>query len=102
MLDMLEHETLMTRETIAAYARKHEVCPFEFSLDAAYACDIVICDYNYIYDPRISLKRMSEERKKKRCCSWMKRIIWWTGGGRCTPPRLPRRRSWDFSGNTKR
>ncbi|AIQ32824.1 ATP-dependent helicase [Paenibacillus sp. FSL P4-0081] len=65
MLDMLEHETLMTRETIAAYARKHEVCPFEFSLDAAYACDIVICDYNYIYDPRISLKRMSEERKKK-------------------------------------
>ncbi|WP_238651283.1 ATP-dependent DNA helicase [Paenibacillus piscarius] len=64
LLDMLEHETLMTRETIAAYARKHEVCPFEFSLDAAYACDVVICDYNYIYDPRISLKRMSEERKK--------------------------------------
>lgn len=65
VLDMLEHETLMTRETIAGYARKHEVCPFEFSLDAAYACDVVICDYNYVYDPRISLKRMSEERKKR-------------------------------------
>ncbi|OKP78199.1 ATP-dependent helicase [Paenibacillus sp. P3E] len=65
LLDMLEHETLMTQEIIAGYARRHEVCPFEFSLDAAYACDMVICDYNYIYDPRISLKRLPEERKKK-------------------------------------
>ncbi|MBW4082164.1 ATP-dependent DNA helicase [Paenibacillus sp. S150] len=65
LLDMLEHEMLMTQETIAGYARKHRVCPFEFSLDAAYACDMVICDYNYIYDPRISLKRLPEERKKK-------------------------------------
>lgn len=65
LLDMLEQETLMTQEVIATYARKHEVCPFEFSLDAAYSCDAVICDYNYIYDPRISLKRLPEERKKR-------------------------------------
>ena len=65
LLDMLEHEQLMTQEVIARYARKHEICPFEFSLDAAYACDAVICDYNYIYDPRISLKRLPEERKKR-------------------------------------
>lgn len=64
LLDMLGQETLMTREVIARYARKHSVCPFEFSLDAAYACDAIICDYNYIYDPRISLKRLAEERKK--------------------------------------
>jgi DNA excision repair protein ERCC-2 len=64
LLDMLGQETLMTREVIADYAKKHEVCPFEFSLDAAYACDLVICDYNYIYDPRISLKRLAEDRKK--------------------------------------
>lgn len=65
LLDMLEQETLMTREIIALYAHKHKVCPFEFSIDAAYACDAVICDYNYIYDPRISLKRLTEERKKE-------------------------------------
>ncbi|MEC0168889.1 helicase C-terminal domain-containing protein [Paenibacillus graminis] len=65
VLDMLEHETMMTQEVIAVYAQRHEVCPFELSLDAAYACDLVICDYNYIYDPRISLKRLPEERKKK-------------------------------------
>lgn len=65
LMDLLEHETLMTREIIAEYAHKHKVCPFEFSIDAAYACDAVICDYNYIYDPRISLKRLTEERKRE-------------------------------------
>ncbi|GGF97534.1 ATP-dependent helicase [Paenibacillus albidus] len=65
VMDMLEHETLMTREIIARYARRHQVCPFEFSLDAAYASDAVICDYNYIFDPRISLKRLPEARKKR-------------------------------------
>ncbi|MGO4531114.1 helicase C-terminal domain-containing protein [Paenibacillus sp. 2TAF8] len=65
VLDLLENETLMTRPVIERYARKHRVCPFEFSLDAAYAADAVICDYNYIFDPRISLKRMLEEQKRK-------------------------------------
>lgn len=65
LMDMLKHETLMTKEIIAMYAHKHKVCPFEFSLDAAYVCDAVICDYNYIYDPRISLKRLTEERKRE-------------------------------------
>ncbi|WP_379130123.1 helicase C-terminal domain-containing protein [Paenibacillus sp. sgz500958] len=64
LLDLLEHETLMTRDVLASYAKKHTVCPFELSLDAAYACDAVICDYNYIFDPRISLKRLAEERRK--------------------------------------
>ncbi|MBO2944685.1 ATP-dependent DNA helicase [Paenibacillus sp. F411] len=64
ILDLLEHETSMTRPVIEAYARKHRVCPFEFSLDAAYAADVVICDYNYIFDPKVSLKRMQEDAKK--------------------------------------
>ncbi|MRN54173.1 ATP-dependent DNA helicase [Paenibacillus monticola] len=65
LMDILEQETLMTQEIIARYALKHQVCPFEFSLDVAYVCDAVICDYNYIYDPRISLKRLSEVQKKQ-------------------------------------
>ncbi|MDO7906399.1 helicase C-terminal domain-containing protein [Paenibacillus sp. JX-17] len=60
LLDLLGHETLITRSVIEQYARRHQVCPFEFSLDAAYAADAVICDYNYIFDPRISLKRIPE------------------------------------------
>lgn len=65
VLDVLTNETVMTRPIIEQYARKHQVCPFEFSLDVGYAADIVICDYNYIFDPRISLKRQYAEQKKK-------------------------------------
>ncbi|MFC9777046.1 ATP-dependent DNA helicase [Paenibacillus chitinolyticus] len=65
VLDMLSHEKLMNRSVIETYARKHKVCPFEFSLDAAYAADAVICDYNYIFDPKVYLKRLPEEVKKQ-------------------------------------
>ncbi|MFB9274724.1 ATP-dependent DNA helicase [Cohnella cellulosilytica] len=65
ILDLLGSETLIRRETIEKYARKHVVCPFEMSLDAAYGADAVIGDYNYIFDPRISLKRLTGERKKR-------------------------------------
>lgn len=65
ILDLLGSETLIRRETIEKYARKHVVCPFEMSLDAAYAADAVIGDYNYIFDPRVSLKRLTGERKKR-------------------------------------
>ncbi|MEY2193238.1 ATP-dependent DNA helicase [Neobacillus sp. BF23-41] len=62
--DILTNETGMTREVIEIYARKHTVCPFEFSIDLAYTVDCIICDYNYIFDPRVSLKRLFEEQKK--------------------------------------
>ncbi|WP_211747326.1 ATP-dependent DNA helicase [Paenibacillus sp. Marseille-Q4541] len=65
VLDIMENETIMTRPVIEQYARKHRVCPFEYSLDIAYAADAVVCDYNYIFDPRVSLKRLMEEQKKK-------------------------------------
>lgn len=45
------------RETICSFAEKHEVCPFEFSLDLANWADLIICDYNYVFDPRVYLKR---------------------------------------------
>ncbi|OME87271.1 ATP-dependent helicase [Paenibacillus sp. FSL A5-0031] len=65
VLDILDQETIMTRPVIEAYAHKHKVCPFEFSLDLAYASDAVVCDYNYIFDPRISFKRQYAEMKKR-------------------------------------
>ncbi|MDU5142548.1 MAG: ATP-dependent DNA helicase [Paenibacillus dendritiformis] len=65
IMDILSHETQMTRPVIEEYARKHRVCPFEFSLDLAYAADAVICDYNYVFDPRVSMKRWAEEQKKE-------------------------------------
>ncbi|WP_335869579.1 ATP-dependent DNA helicase [Bacillus sp. 2205SS5-2] len=64
ILDILANEQALTRSVIEQYALKHRVCPFEFSLDLAYSADGIICDYNYIFDPRASLKRLWEEQKK--------------------------------------
>ncbi|NRD79632.1 ATP-dependent DNA helicase [Bacillus sp. BRMEA1] len=64
IIDILKNEKGITREIIETYARKHRVCPFEYSIDLAYMSDAVICDYNYVFDPRVSLKRILEEQKK--------------------------------------
>ncbi|MCZ0856404.1 hypothetical protein OCL90_14785, partial [Enterococcus faecalis] len=32
--DLLQHENHLTREVIERYAQKHQLCPFELSLDA--------------------------------------------------------------------
>lgn len=45
-----------------AYADKHQVCPFEFQLDAALFADAVIGDYNYVFDPNVALKRFFSDR----------------------------------------
>lgn len=65
LIDILINETQMTRSVIEAYAKKHRICPFEFSLDLTNEADVVIGDYNYIYDPRVALKRLLPEQKKK-------------------------------------
>ncbi|WLR56918.1 helicase C-terminal domain-containing protein [Mesobacillus subterraneus] len=65
VLDILHNENTLDRLCIEKYAYKHSVCPFEFSLDLAYAADTVICDYNYIFDPKVSLKRLIDDHKKE-------------------------------------
>jgi DNA excision repair protein ERCC-2 len=64
LIDILTKEQLIDRTTIEIYARKHQLCPFEFSLDVALHADAVICDYNYFFDPRVKLVRLSEYYKE--------------------------------------
>ncbi|KGP73655.1 ATP-dependent helicase [Pontibacillus yanchengensis Y32] len=64
IIDVLTNESLLNQPVIESYAKKHMVCPFELSLDLAYSADAVICDYNYIFDPRVSLKRLGNDQKK--------------------------------------
>lgn len=49
------------RELILKLAKENEICPFELSLDMINWCDGVICDYNYIFDRRVGLKRVVED-----------------------------------------
>ncbi|EOL45886.1 ATP-dependent DNA helicase [Enterococcus caccae] len=60
--DLLNNENQFTREVIEIYARKHTLCPFELSLDVSLWCDLVICDYNYLFDPVVYLRRFFEEQ----------------------------------------
>jgi Rad3-related DNA helicase len=66
MYDLLTHEAHFTREKVQAYAAKHQVCPFELSLDMSLFADAVICDYNYVFDPRVYLKRFFADGLGKR------------------------------------
>jgi DNA excision repair protein ERCC-2 len=56
----LQRETL-TRTDIEQFAAKHQVCPFELSLDVSSWVDVVICDYNYAFDPKVYLRRHFED-----------------------------------------
>jgi DNA excision repair protein ERCC-2 len=49
------------RPSIEACAREHSLCPFEFSLDLSLWADCIICDYNYLFDPRVYLRRFFSE-----------------------------------------
>lgn len=57
VFDIINNETEITRDILLSYARKHNVCPFEMNLDCTNWCDGIICDYNYVYDPTVRLKR---------------------------------------------
>lgn len=52
---------VITADTIKTNAEKFSVCPHELSLLVSEYCDIVICDYNYVFDFRMRLRRYFEE-----------------------------------------
>lgn len=47
-----------TADEISALCEERRLCPFEFSLALTEISDVVICDYNYVFDPMVSLKRV--------------------------------------------
>ena len=57
VFDVINHEDKIDRACVTAYAEKHQACPFEYQLDISLWCDIIICDYNYVFDPVVYLKR---------------------------------------------
>lgn len=48
-------------DAVFEYGEANRLCPFELSLLLASRVDLVICDYNYVYDPSISLGLLSGE-----------------------------------------
>ncbi len=59
--DLLVNRDNFNREAVETFARRHQVCPFEMCLDMSLFADMIICDYNYLFDPHVYLKRFFGE-----------------------------------------
>ena len=64
VFDLINRERDITREVLIAQAEKFRVCPFEMCLDTTLWVDDIICDYNYVFDPNVYLKRFFAEGVK--------------------------------------
>lgn len=62
--ELFQHNT-WTRSILQEISQKHQVCPFEFSLELALWADIIIGDYNYVFHPSASLRRFKEQKAKQ-------------------------------------
>ncbi|MDD4113847.1 MAG: ATP-dependent DNA helicase [Herbinix sp.] len=65
VFDLLVSENEISRDLILSYAEKHNVCPFEMSLDVTLWSDAIICDYNYVFDPNVYLRRFFMNDKQE-------------------------------------
>lgn len=67
LLEILDSGYGYPRQLIEKVAQKHGVCPYELSLDLSEFCDIIICDYNYAFDPSVYFRRyFSDDAKGER------------------------------------
>ena len=61
--EVITKENVITRDVILGYAEEYVVCPFELALDVSTWCEGIICDYNYVFDPNVYLKRFFADGK---------------------------------------
>jgi DNA excision repair protein ERCC-2 len=59
--DIFVHDDVYDHKLIKDYGKYHNICPHEFSLELSNYSDIIICDYNYAFDPRTHLIRYFED-----------------------------------------
>lgn len=62
LYELISQHDFIEKEIVCSIAQDHMVCPFELSLDAALYADVIVCDYNYVFDPRVYLKRFFTEK----------------------------------------
>ncbi len=55
--DALSTQSGFGRASVLEFAKKHHICPYEFQLELSELCDTLICDYNYVFVPRVYLRR---------------------------------------------
>jgi DNA excision repair protein ERCC-2 len=63
-LDELFEKDMVDRTRLESVAAGHGICPFDFTLEACDIADVIICDYNYAFDPRVYLKQFFVNEKR--------------------------------------
>ena len=62
VLHELAKQPFLYPQTIKAAGAMHRLCPFEIAMDLLPQADIVIGDYNYVFDPAAQLRRLFAAR----------------------------------------
>ncbi|MBO5313152.1 MAG: ATP-dependent DNA helicase [Clostridia bacterium] len=55
--ELLENYKTYTKDIIDTVSRKYSVCSYELSLELSEWCELVVCDYNYLFDPQAYFRR---------------------------------------------
>ena len=61
----------ITRDKVLEYAQRYQICPFEFCLDISNWVDGIICDYKYVFDPNVRLKRYFDQGEPGQGCLFL-------------------------------
>ena len=57
LCDLLENYRTYTKEVIDEVADRYMLCPYELSLELSEWCELIVCDYNYLFDPQVYFRR---------------------------------------------
>ena len=57
-------KTVVDITDIVEIATRYAVCPYEIELSYSELCDIIICDFNYLFDPTVYIRRFFTEGGK--------------------------------------
>lgn len=60
LLELLQDYRTYTKEIIDKVSEKYAVCAYELSLELSEWCELVVCDYNYLFDLNAYLRRYFE------------------------------------------
>lgn len=59
--DRLLAQRLITPEAMMDAGRGTSLCPFELALIEAEQTDVIVCDYNYVFDPQVYFRRFFQD-----------------------------------------
>ena len=60
LYELLTNYRTYTKDIIDEISAKYSLCPYELSLELSEWCELVVCDYNYLFDLNAYLRRYFE------------------------------------------